>query len=241
MQYSYNQNKEGVFLANAKDLNASFKDLGMVCAAIRYQSTPRAIAILDSVIEGRRPILYAKHNKHMGARHELGGRKGRWPMKCAAIVKKVLVNAMANATNKDMDPEHMYVVHAAANKTLIARRLPPRGALFVTGGPSGQVPARHSDLEFSRVEIGVALLDEQRMSQNMIDNIKRAERRAPKPSKKEEKKAPGKEKKSILTKVAKPEQKAELPAVQKKEEPKPPAKAPEQKPAAPMTQPQVNQ
>ena len=40
-----------------------------------------------------------------GIRHELGGKKGRWPKKCAGLVRKVLVNAVANARNMGEDPE----------------------------------------------------------------------------------------------------------------------------------------
>ncbi len=209
MKYSYNQDKTGVVFANAKDLNASYKDLGAVCDAIRYKSAQAALDALDRVIVDNKPILYRKHNINMGSRHELGGRKGRTPIKCAKIVRKVLVNAMANATNKQLDPEAMYVVHAAANKTLIARRFPSKGSLFVTGGPSGQVPARHSDIEFSRVEIGVSMLDQRRLSRNIVNKIKIETKNAPKVQKKEIKKGEKKDKKPLVKIQKKEEQKKE--------------------------------
>jgi large subunit ribosomal protein L22 len=236
MKYSYNQDKTGVVFANAKDLNASYKDLGAVCDAIRYKSTTAALAALDRVIVDSKPILYRKHNINMGARHELGGRKGRTPIKCAKIVRKVLVNAMANATNKQLDPEAMYVVHAAANKTMIARRFPSKGSLYVTGGPSGQVPARHSDIEFSRVEIGVSMLDERRLSRNIVGRIKTETKSAPKPQKKEIKKEGKKDKKQPLVKI----QKKEEPKKEEKKEETKQAQAPQ--PAQKVEQQQaVNQ
>lgn len=205
-KYSFNQDRTGVVFASLGDVNASFKDLGAVCAAIRYKSVPTAMELLTDFKEMRRPVEYHRHNRHMGARRELGGRKGRWPRKCAALVEKALANASANATNKGYAPESMYVVHAAANKTIIARRGPPKGALFVTGGPIGYVASRHSDLEFSRIEIGISELDEKRLSTNAIALIKRnvkAAQRAQKSAKKPTAdKVQPKAKRSIITKVA---------------------------------------
>lgn len=233
MRYSYNQDRTGVVFANAKDLNASYKDLGAVCDAIRYKSINAALAALDRVIEDNKPILYRKHNINMGARHELGGRKGRTPIKCARLVRNVLVNAAANATNKELNPDAMYVVHASANKTLIARRFPSKGSLYVTGGPSGQVPARHSDLEFSRVEIGVAMLDERRLSKNIVSRVKgelkHAQSQPSKPDKKDTKKGKKEEKKEKkpLVKIQKKEEAKAEEAVPKKEASEKEAKDPE--------------
>jgi large subunit ribosomal protein L22 len=210
MKYSFNQNKDGVVFANIKDINASYKDLGAVCDAIRYKPVSLAIDTLDLTINDRKPILYRKHNINMGARHELGGKKGRTPIKCAKVVRKVLVNAAANAENKGLVTDALYVVHAAANKTMIARRFPSKGALYVTGGPSGQVPARHSDLEFTRVEIGVAMMDEKKLSKTLVEHIKFTMKHTPKLQKKKEVKKPDKkteEKKKPLVKIQKQETK----------------------------------
>ena len=155
MKYSYNLERNGIVFAGAKDINASFKDLCAVCDAIRHRGFSDALAILEEASRGERAIFYRRHNKYMGSRHELGGRKGRFPAKCSAIVRKVLVNAGANATNKGEDPESMVVVHAAANKTLIAKRTAPKGIRNAPGHAQGRVKSRRSDLEFARVEIGI--------------------------------------------------------------------------------------
>ncbi|MFI5412315.1 MAG: uL22 family ribosomal protein [Candidatus Micrarchaeales archaeon] len=222
MKYSFNQNKDGVVFANTKDVNASYKDLCAVCDSIRYKTIPQALDALDNVIVNMKPILYRTYNINMGARHELGGRKGRTPIKCAKIVRKVLVNAAANARNKGMEPDFLYVVHAAANKTIIARRFPSKGALYVTGGPSGQVPARHSDLEFARVEIGVAAMEEKKMSKNMVSNIKFTAKKTPKTiiKKKEVKKTADKKEKKQLLKIEKKEPEQQKAPEQKKDMPK---------------------
>jgi ribosomal protein L22 len=52
-----------------------------------------------------RPIEYRRHNRVYGIKARIGGKKGRYPIKCAALVRKVVVNAAANAKNKGQDPE----------------------------------------------------------------------------------------------------------------------------------------
>lgn len=169
MRYSYNLDKKDIIFSHGKDINASFKDLAVVCDAIRYRSVGSAIAILDSVINDGKPMEYRKYNKYMGSRTELGGRKGRYPMKCSAIVRGVIVNAMSNARNKGMfDPESMVIVHAAANKTIVAPRMPSKGVRAVaTGGSGGYTTLRRSNLEFAKVEIGICSPDKKELGNRM--------------------------------------------------------------------------
>lgn len=171
MNYSYNQDRTSIIFASARDINASFKDLCCVCDAVRYLPVSSALKVLDGVINDGRPIEFKRHNRYMGSRHELGGKKGRYPMKCAAIVKDVIVNATANAKNRGEDPEYMYVVHAAANKTQIVPRAPPKGVRAV-GGNYGLSTMRVSNLEFARVEIGIAEKDTKGLGAKMKRAIK---------------------------------------------------------------------
>ncbi|MDE1857110.1 MAG: 50S ribosomal protein L22 [Candidatus Micrarchaeota archaeon] len=198
MAYSINYDKSELAIAHAKDINASMKDLCAVCDSIRYRSFPQAIAMLDSVIHEGKPIVYRRHNTRMGSRHEIGGKKGRYPKKCAMIVRKVLINAGANADNKGYDSQSMYVVHAAANKTQIAMRTPSKGILYISGG-YGYAALRRSDLELARVEIALGRGIEkglganvkrriERMSKAPQLKIKAKEEKKPKPKKAEAKK-----------------------------------------------------
>ncbi|MCL4389093.1 MAG: hypothetical protein M1528_02035 [Candidatus Marsarchaeota archaeon] len=166
MKYSFNREKEGIVFAHAKDINASFKDLSAVCDAIRYKNAQTAMSILDSVSQGGVPILYRKYNKYMGSRHELGGRKGRYPIKCTKIVRKVLVNAMANAEGKGESPSDMYIVHAAANKTNIFQRVAPKGELRV-GHVQGRGSTRRTDLELAKLELALGYGEERGLSERM--------------------------------------------------------------------------
>ena len=182
MKYSFNQDKTGVVFANAKDLNASYKDLCAVCDAIRYRTVGSAMDVLNEVSKGEMAIRFRRHNRYMGGRHELAGGTGRFPKKCASIVRKVLVNAYANAKNKGYEPEMMHVIHASANQTLIAPRAPPRGVRrSVSSGGYGYTTMRKSNLEFSQVEIGISSKYKDRMGKNsvrLIDMFAAKSRRA---------------------------------------------------------------
>ncbi len=171
MEYSFNRDRDGIIFAHMKDINASFKDLCAVCDSIRYKPVPVALSILESEENGR-AVLYRRHNAHMGSRHDLGGKKGRYPIKCAGIVRKALLNAMANSRNKGFEPDVMFVVHAAANKTNIMRMGPPKGKLFI-GGSYGYATSRHTDLEFAKLELGIAKGTEKGLSERMKHSIKR--------------------------------------------------------------------
>ncbi|MDE1822873.1 MAG: 50S ribosomal protein L22, partial [Candidatus Micrarchaeota archaeon] len=191
MKYSMNVKNEGIAKAQSKDVNASYKDLGAVCDAIRYTRADMALALLDRVIAMEMPVPYKRHNKHMGSRHELGGAKGGYPKKAAAEVKHTLVNAIANASNSGMDAESVFVIHAVANKTRIERRYPSKGSLAWGRGMYGRSSLNHSDIEYAKIEIGLSEPDAQFLTSNMRYFIRKNSRtlktqEASKPQKKKE-------------------------------------------------------
>ena len=176
MRYSFNiKNAENIVLAQRYDIDASYKDLAAVCDAIRYMNAGAALDKLDRLIAMEIPIEYRRHNKHMGARHELGGRKGAYPVRAAKEVRLALINAIANANNKGLSGEDLYIVHATANKTRILRRYPSRGTLAWGRGMYGRASIMHSDLEYAKVEIGLASKDEAWLTKSMKYFIKKKE------------------------------------------------------------------
>lgn len=192
MKYSINVGKDAVAVAQGYDIDASYKDLCAMCDAIRYLRTDRALDIIEGVSRVERPILFNKFNKHMGSRHELGGRKGAFPIKAANEVRTILVNAIANSKSKGLDDMSLYVVHASANKTRIERRSPSKGSLSWGRGMYGMSARTHSDIEYAKVEIGVANADAPGLTSNMKKLIKarnpvRERRSKPTPRPKEKK------------------------------------------------------
>lgn len=88
--------------ARVEGVNASYKDLVQVCGSIRSRKSDWAVAFLEKAADGKVAILYRKHNKRLGHRKELGGRKGRYPKKAAKVVLKVLQSAIANGKLKGL-------------------------------------------------------------------------------------------------------------------------------------------
>jgi ribosomal protein L22 len=140
----YSSSPEKCAAARVEGVNASYKDLAEVCGRIRGMSADKAVVFLGKAsikpTEGGIPVLFKRHCKKLGHRRELGGRKGRYPWKSAAIVLKVLQSAMANGRTQGMGDA--YTVQAAcANKNMSFPRLASKGRWA------------RSNLETSRIEI----------------------------------------------------------------------------------------
>ncbi len=197
--------------ARLEGVDASYKDLAQVCGNIRSKKTDAAIAFLEKAATGEVPVYYKSHNKKLGHRRELGGKKGRYPKKAAAIVLKVLRSAIANGDVKGIGSD-LVVRHASANKKMTLPRIAPKGRWA------------RSNFETSRVEIIVEGSGIPK-GVELQKPAKKAEAKKPKPEvkKAEAKKVePKKEAKSepkkpeVKEKAEKPEPKKEA----KKEEPK---------------------
>jgi large subunit ribosomal protein L22 len=128
--YQIPEDKKDMFaVSRAEDVEASYRDLSQVCGRITNKSAKWAVEFLELAAEGAVPVLFKRHNKKLGHRRELGGRKGRYPMKSAKAVLKTLKSAIANATVKGLG-EELIVVHAAANGKFVYPRLSPKGKRF---------------------------------------------------------------------------------------------------------------
>lgn len=220
MKYSFNADRKDVVLAGEADINASHKDLCAVADAIRYKSVPNALEILDGVIENGHPVYFRTNNKGMGSRHELGGRKGRYPEKCARIMRKVLIKAVSAAKNKGLGEDTLFVVHATANKTVIIRRSPSKGVMSFGRGMYGYGSPRRSNIEFAKVEIGLSE-DASMLSESAAKRVEKEKTRlAALAAKKESGKNP----------AAAKAKKQQIPAAQKGKAQNPPTEAKAQAP-----------
>jgi large subunit ribosomal protein L22 len=185
--------------ARVEGVNASYKDLTEVCGRIRKKKTDWALGFLEKAAEGEIPILYRRHNKNLGHRRELGGRKGRYPKKAAGVVLKALRSAIANGKILGLGDTYE-IIAAAANKKHVYPRMAPKGR------------QARSFLETSRVEI--VLKGSEVPKGVTVTPPKKKEAPAAKGAGKEEKKAG--EKKS------EPARNEEAPVVGKEEKKEPP-------------------
>ncbi|MEM2963551.1 MAG: 50S ribosomal protein L22 [Candidatus Anstonellales archaeon] len=111
--------------AQGEGLNVSFKDLSQVCKNISGKTVEEALHFLERVMRGLQPVRYFSHNKKLGHRKELGGKKGRYPIKAARVAYKILQNALANANYLRFS--NPIIHHICANKGEIYPRLRSKG------------------------------------------------------------------------------------------------------------------
>jgi large subunit ribosomal protein L22 len=154
MLYSY-QPKEDEKIAKAQlsNINASYKDLANTCSFIRGLNAKEALSLLELASKKIIPIPYPRYNKKLGHRRELGGKKGRYPVKSAKIVAKVLKDAIANAKFLGLNEDNLYVAYAVANKHRIEKRIAPKGPRRAGKPTNPKRGPRYSNLEYSFVQI----------------------------------------------------------------------------------------
>lgn len=125
--YSYAAQGEKEAMASGRDLRVSFKEMVELLREIRGKKLSEAYKILDDVISLKRPIPFRRYNGGVPHRRGLSGFKaGRYPVKAAKLVRKILKSAEHNAMGKDLDPDSLYVKHAAAQMGMKLRRFFPR-------------------------------------------------------------------------------------------------------------------
>jgi large subunit ribosomal protein L22 len=125
--YSY-QTKEDDALAKAigKEIHISPKHSIELCNAIRGKNLDDAKEILENVIDKTRPIPFKRHNRGVGHRKGKGFGPGRYPVRAANAILKVLDAAESNAEYSGLDTESMVVKHVAANRGRIISGWMPR-------------------------------------------------------------------------------------------------------------------
>jgi large subunit ribosomal protein L22 len=195
--------------ARLEGVNASYKDLAQVCGSIRKKKADWAVDFLEQAAEMQKAIPYKGHNKRLGHRRELGGRKGRYPEKAVKIVLKVLKSAIANGKTLGLGEEYT-VIAASANKKAMYPRVAAKGRWA------------RSFLETSRVEIvlqGSEVPKGVEVTPPKKDAKPEAKKEAPK---KEEKKAEPKKEEPKKEENPKAEPKKEEPKEEKKDERPPP-------------------
>jgi large subunit ribosomal protein L22 len=101
--------------SSGRELSISHKAAREVCKAIKGMSLDQAKTYLDQVIQKKKPVPFKRHVKKLGHRHGLEKAfAGRYPIKTAKKVLKVLEGAEANAEAKGLDTERLRIMHAVA-------------------------------------------------------------------------------------------------------------------------------
>jgi len=112
--------------ASGRDLRISPKHSVELLREIRGMMLNDALRYLDDVINLRRPVPMKRFNDSQGHKPGKGFGPGRYPVKVAKAVKKVLLNARNNAEQKGLDPDRLKIIHAAAHRGPVLRGYIPR-------------------------------------------------------------------------------------------------------------------
>lgn len=124
MSYSIKVEGEKYAKAFGKNLPISIKDAVNLCRSLKGMKLDDAKDYLEDVMNKRKAVPYFRYLDSISHRRGIG--PGRYPVKEAKYILKVLENAEANAENKDLDTDNLYIMHIAAHKGEIYKRYTPR-------------------------------------------------------------------------------------------------------------------
>lgn len=126
--YSFRpKNEEKAAKAYARELRISPKYASELCRELRGRKLEDARAFLEDLMKMAKPLPLRRYKK--GVAHRKGLRKayaGRYPVKAAKAVMKVLGSAESNAEYKGLDVEKLRIRHISANKGRVIRGYLPR-------------------------------------------------------------------------------------------------------------------
>ncbi len=113
--------------ASLREVDLSPKEAREVCEAIKGLSLEDARSLLRDVVDLRRPIPFRRYHGKVGHKAGLQGfYAGRYPVKVAKAVLKLLDSLEANAEYRGLDPGKLKLIHAAAYPGRRLKRYVPR-------------------------------------------------------------------------------------------------------------------
>jgi len=113
--------------ASVREIRVSHKSLREICRAINGMKLARAKQFLKDVVGKKKAVPFTRFRKKSGHRHGLvNAFAGRYPVKAAAEVLKLLKGAEANAESKGLDTDRLKIVHATSSQGMKVKRYVPR-------------------------------------------------------------------------------------------------------------------
>ncbi len=124
MPYSIKVEGDKYAKAFGRNLPLSLKDSVNLCRALKGMKLDDAKDYLEEVIKKKKAVPYFRYLDSISHRKGMG--PGRYPVKEAKYILKVLENAEANAEDKELDTDSLYIMHIAAHKGEVYKRYMPR-------------------------------------------------------------------------------------------------------------------
>ncbi|MFH0748470.1 MAG: 50S ribosomal protein L22 [Candidatus Bathyarchaeota archaeon] len=114
---------EGLAKASGRDLRISPKAAREICRTIRNMKLGEARVFLQDVMTKKRAVPYRRYNKEVSHKTGLQGwYAGKYPVKAAGELLKILNSLEANADFKGLDIEKLEIIHAAAHRGRFMKR-----------------------------------------------------------------------------------------------------------------------
>jgi large subunit ribosomal protein L22 len=109
-----------------REMRISPKAATEICKAIKGMKLPEAKKLLEDVTEKKRSIPYRHYHKEVPHRGHQGFYAGRYPVKAAGKIHKLLEELEANAEYRGLDIEKVKIMHAASHRGLKVKKYIPR-------------------------------------------------------------------------------------------------------------------
>ena len=141
--FSFPYNPEIHAAARGNGLNISPKAAREVCKAIKGMDLEKAKSYLERVIEMNQAVPFKRHDGKVGHRRGKGISTGRYPVKTAAAILKVIESAGNNGEAIHIDIENWRILHIATS----------RGTSFESRFPRARGRATPKMRESANVEV----------------------------------------------------------------------------------------
>ncbi len=113
--------------ASGRELSISPKHAREVCKTIKGMRLEKAKRYLEQVTARKQPVPFRRYVKKLGHRHGMQRTMaGKYPVKAAAEILKVLESVEGNAEFKGLDAERLRIIHASAYTGMKIKRAIPR-------------------------------------------------------------------------------------------------------------------
>jgi len=122
--YSVAFDPEKTARARGRDLPISRKKSMELCRTLRGMEVQKAKDYLEDVIELKKAVPFRRYTSDAG--HKKGIGPGKYPVKVARYVLKVLENAESNAEYNGMETDSLYIKSIAAHPGRVYKGYMPR-------------------------------------------------------------------------------------------------------------------
>ena len=114
-RYSKQTDPDRSAKASARDIDISPKAAREICKAIKGMTIHKSIEFLENVIEKKQAVPYRRHKRNVGHKSSLVGfPAGRYPVKAAKEILKVVKNLENNAENNQLQIDKCVITHAVS-------------------------------------------------------------------------------------------------------------------------------